>query len=207
MRFPIRKSVALRSTLAALLLGLAVPRAALAADGYVNGYVNLRAGPSARYPRVFTLPPGTPVAIYGCTSGYGWCDVRGDGMRGWIAAEFVSYPWDNRRVVLSGYGARIGLPIVNFVLDAYWGDHYRDQPWYGERARWARPGWRQPPPPPPPGRWGYRPGPPPGGWNGPQHDRHGPPPHGPHGQGPRHGPHSHGHDRPPRGGGGNNGGG
>ena len=188
MRFPIRGLVALCSTLAALLLGLSVPRTALAADGYVNGYVNLRAGPSTRYPRVFTLPPGTPIAVFGCTAGWGWCDVRGDGMRGWIAANFVRYPYRNRRVVLSSYGARIGVPIISFVLDAYWGDHYRDRSWYAERARWAHPDWS------PPARrypgWAHRPGPPASRW-GNGHDR------------------GHGHDRPhgPPGGGGGGGGG
>ncbi len=128
--------------LVVLAVAALAPLSALAADGYVNGYVNLRAGPDVRYPRVVTLPPGTPIAVFSCTSGWSWCDVRGDGARGWISANYVRYPYNNRRVVLSTYGGRIGIPIVNFVLDAYWGNHYRNRSWYPQRAQWARPGYR-----------------------------------------------------------------
>lgn len=188
--------------LALLAVAALAPLSALAADGYVNGYVNLRAGPDVRYPRVVTLPPGTPIAVFGCTNGWSWCDVRGDGARGWISANYVSYPYNNRRVVLSTYGGRIGIPIVNFVLDAYWGNHYRNRSWYSQRVQWARPGYRQRPLRYRPRRQGHylpqgrrhylaHPGQRPGG---PGHD--GKPP-----QGPAHGK-DHGGHKPPHGGGG-----
>jgi uncharacterized protein YraI len=170
--------------LALLAAAALAPLSALAADGYVNGYVNLRAGPDVRYPRVTTLPPGTPIAVFGCTNGWSWCDVQGDGARGWISANYVSYPYDNQRVMLSTYGGRIGIPIVNFVLDAYWGNHYRNRSWYPQRTQWARPGYR-----PQQGHYQPYPGQRPGGpWHGPGGPGHGPggPWHGP--GGPGHGP-------------------
>ena len=137
---------------ALLAVALLVPLSTLAAEGYVNGYVNLRAGPDTRYPRIMTLQPGTAIAVHGCLDNWSWCDVGTQGERGWVAGDYVQYPYNNQRVVLSTYGARIGIPIVSFVLNAYWGDHYSNRSWYGERQRWEQPrrGYRQPRP-------GYRP--------------------------------------------------
>ena len=217
--------------LALLAAAALAPLSALAADGYVNGYVNLRAGPDVRYPRVATLPPGTPIAVFGCTSGWSWCDVRGDGARGWISANFVSYPYDNQRVILSAYGGRIGIPIVNFVLDAYWGSHYRNRSWYPQRTQWARPDYRQQPSRYRPqqghyqqqGRYQPQDRPQPQGHYQPQGrpqqphpgQRPGGPGHGPGGpghggkppQGPAHGKDHGGHRPPPHDGGGGGGGG
>ena len=221
--------------LALLAAAALAPLSALAADGYVNGYVNLRAGPDVRYPRVATLPPGTQIAVFGCTGGWSWCDVRGDGARGWISANYVSYPYDNQRVILSAYGGRIGIPIVNFVLDAYWGSHYRNRSWYPQRTQWARPDYRQQPSRYHPQQGRYQPQgrPQPQGHYQPQGrpqpqghyqpgrpqqphpgQRPGGPGHGPGGpghggkppQGPAHGK-DHGGHRPPHDGGGGGGGG
>ena len=213
--------------LALLAVAVLAPLSALAADGYVNGYVNLRAGPGTRYPRIMTLQPGTAVAVHGCINGWSWCDVGAQGERGWVDGSYLQYPYRNRRVVLSSYGSQIGIPIVSFILGAYWGNHYSNRSWYGERQRWADPryGYRQ---------WGhgYRPQqayhpqpnyhtqpnyhpqrqdyqhPQNGGWN------HG---HGPQGGGPDHGgkgpqrgqDHGHGHGghKHHKGGGGGGGGG
>lgn len=127
----------------------AVPLLASAADGYVTANVNLRAGPDVDYPRIGTIPVGTPVAVQGCTAGWIWCDVVVHGNRGWIAADFIQYRYANQRVFLPAYGARIGIPVVTFVIGNYWGSHYRDRPFYRNRAHWyARPVRNRPPPHP-----------------------------------------------------------
>ena len=141
-----------RSTLAALSLAaasLAFPALAHAADGYVTGNVNLRAGPDPGYPLIDLIPAGTEVDVLGCTDGWEWCDVIAYGNRGWVAGNYVEYFYQDRPVLLPAYGAQIGIPIITFVITTYWDSHYRGRPFYRERDRWyLRPVVRRPPPPP-----------------------------------------------------------
>jgi uncharacterized protein YraI len=149
----------IRSALASLSLvslSLAIPALAHAADGYVTGNVNLRAGPAPDYPLIALIPAGTEVSVQGCTDGWEWCDVIAYGNRGWVAGNFVEYEYQDRPVLLPAYGAQIGIPIVTFVIGTYWDNYYRSRPFYRERTRWyQRPVVRRPPPPPP--RHPYRP--------------------------------------------------
>lgn len=140
---------------------------AFAADGYVTGNVNLRAGPDPEYPRIFTVPAGTAVSIQGCLDGWTWCDVITMGARGWVAGSYVQYLYQSQPVIVQDYGSRIGIPIISFTIGAYWGSYYRDRPFYRERDYWYhRPITPRPPPRPP----HYRPPPrPPVGARPPGH--------------------------------------
>ena len=142
----------IRSALASLSLAslsLAIPALAHAADGYVTGNVNLRAGPASDYPLIALIPAGTEVDVQGCTDGWEWCDVIAYGNRGWVAGNYVEYEYQDRPVLLPAYGAQIGIPIVTFVIGSYWDNYYRTRPFYRERTRWyRRPVVRRPPPPP-----------------------------------------------------------
>ncbi|MCD7099206.1 SH3 domain-containing protein [Stenotrophomonas sp. MMGLT7] len=121
-------------SLAALL---AAPTALAQSDrGYTNTNANLRAGPDAGYPRIATIPGGSPVQVYGCINDWSWCDVAWRGERGWLSAALLDYDYSGRRVHVSGYGAQIGLPVLSFVFDSYWNDHYRSRSWYNDRERW-----------------------------------------------------------------------
>ena len=126
-----------------------LPLAAAAQDAHTAKAVNLRAGPARDYPLVATFGPGTPLAIQGCTEGYGWCDVIGPGdVRGWIYAGNIVYPYQNNDVPVLGYGPSLGFPIVTFTLGTYWGQYYRNRPWFGNQGHWVH---HRPPPPPRPG--------------------------------------------------------
>lgn len=162
----------------ATALAMLMPAAAFAADGYTVATVNMFAGPDPQYPQILTLGPGTPVAVQGCTEGWEWCDVIAAGNRGWVAGPYIEYMYGNQPVVVTDYGARIGIPIVTFAIGTYWGRYYAGRPFYRDRARWyARPlpvrpfpGPRPPVRPMPGGRPQPGPGPrptPPGG-NRPQ---------------------------------------
>lgn len=128
---------------------LAVPTLAQAAVGYVTGNVNLRAGPDPGYPLIAQIGAGTDVDVQGCTAGWEWCDVIVYNNRGWIAGNYIPYDYQNQYVLLPSYGARIGVPIISFVIGNYWGNYYRGRPFYNNRSYWyRRPYVRRPPPPP-----------------------------------------------------------
>ena len=130
-------------------LSLAFPALAQAADAYVTGNVNLRAGPDPDYPLIDQIPAGTEVSVQGCTDGWEWCDVIVFGDRDWIAGNYIEYEYEDQPVLVPEYGARIGIPIITFVIGDYWDHYYRSRPFYRDRDRWySRPISRRPPPPP-----------------------------------------------------------
>jgi uncharacterized protein YraI len=189
-----------------LALGFAGSASAQGLNGVVTSYVDLYAGPDPGYPTIAQLPAGTSVAIQGCTEGWGWCDVITMGMRGWVAGTFVQYTYQNQPVIVADYGPRIGIPIVAFSIGLYWGNYYRDRPFFRNRDYWySRPYVPRPPPRPPGHGPGYRPpGPgyrPPSGHRPPSPPGHRPPPNQgnrppPQGNRP---PPSQGHRPPPQG--------
>jgi uncharacterized protein YraI len=146
MKRPVLFAIA---SLAAASASLLAPALARAADAYVTGNVSLRAGPDPDYPLIDQIPAGTEVDVQGCTEGWEWCDVIVYGDRGWVAGNFIEYEYQDQPVLLPAYGARIGIPVVTFVIVDYWDHYYRDRPFYRERDRWyGRPVVRRPPPPP-----------------------------------------------------------
>ncbi len=139
----------------AVLPGLAQaqPQSAVTAKN-----VNLRAGPARDYPVVAVLPPGFPLTVQGCLPEYTWCDVIAGASRGWMYAGNINYYYQGSYVPVPSYAPLLGIAVLGFILDDYWGDHYYDRPWYPERRRWIhrpapQPRFTPPPPrpsPPPP---------------------------------------------------------
>jgi len=74
---------------AALALAM-LPVVAQAAPAEVRATVNLRAGPSAGYAAIATLPAGTPVEVYECLPQGGWCDVGYGNVRGWMSGRLLA---------------------------------------------------------------------------------------------------------------------
>lgn len=117
-------------------LSLAVPALAHAADAYVTGNVNLRAGPDPAYPLIDRIPAGTEVDVQGCTDGWEWCDVIVFGNRGWVAGNYIEYEYQDEPVLLPPYGAQLGIPIISFTIGPYWDNYYRGRPFYRDRDHW-----------------------------------------------------------------------
>jgi len=136
-----------------------------------NNDVNLRSGPDRSFPVVMEMREQTSVEVMGCQSDYQWCDVTIDALRGWVRADYLTATCENAEVNVAEKGASIGLPVLTFIIGAYWADHYRDRPWYGRHSHWTNwhyhprpPSWRPPHRPP-----GWRPptGHRPPGWRPP----------------------------------------
>jgi uncharacterized protein YraI len=120
---------------------------AAAQQAYTTRQVNLRAGPDRGYPQVAVVYARQAVYVNGCITDYRWCDVTAGPNRGWAYAAFLEYPYQDNRLPIYGNGPVLALPIVSFILGNYWGDHYRNRPWYGQQNNWNnwRPGNRPPP--------------------------------------------------------------
>ena len=144
-------------------VALSTPLLVGAQNAQTSKWVNVRAGPAREYPVVNQLPPATLVTVQGCLSDYSWCDVLAYGnVRGWVWSGNLLYLYQNAPVPIVGYGPRIGLPIISFILGAYWADHYRDRNWYRDWRNWDswhRDHYRPPPnrPAPPPHQPDFRP--------------------------------------------------
>ncbi|MYZ50238.1 SH3 domain-containing protein [Propylenella binzhouense] len=159
-----------RSLLAglALIAATLLPEIASAATtAYTTGNVNMRAGPSTRYPRITTVPHGATVTVYGCTQGYSWCDSSYRGLRGWISGSYLAFGYQGRHVLVPSYGYSVGIPIIGFSIGSYWPRYYGRYDWYdswdrdGRPSRWYNPPSRRAPPRvvhPQPPRSGQMPG-------------------------------------------------
>lgn len=127
--------IAIAATTAAFLL----PVAAQAAEGFATANVNMRSGPSTRYPAVTVIPAGTAVEIHGCLADVPWCDVSFYDGRGWVAGRYVQALYQQRRVYVEpDYYDSLGIPLVTFEFGTYWDRHYRNRDFYRERDYYRR---------------------------------------------------------------------
>jgi uncharacterized protein YraI len=132
---------ALIALVALLAASLVTPPPANAAAARPNGYpvtnVNLRAGPGTYYPVIVVVPARSWISIRGCLADYAWCEVISAGNRGWMRSIYLQGWYQNHYYSLRDYAPRLGYPVVAFDVEPYWDQHYRDRPFYGQRARWG----------------------------------------------------------------------
>ncbi|QRY69854.1 SH3 domain-containing protein [Ensifer sp. PDNC004] len=128
---------------AAVCALLVAPAIAQAAEGFATANVNMRSGPSTRYPAVSMIPVGESVEIHGCLADLPWCDVSFYGGRGWVAGRYVQADYRRNRVYVEPrYYRPLGIPTVVFQFDSYWDRNYRGRDFYRDRDRWRRgPDW------------------------------------------------------------------
>ncbi|MGK6312649.1 SH3 domain-containing protein [Neorhizobium sp. DT-125] len=125
-------AAAMVAGLSVLLSAITPTSAAAATSAVAVTNVNMRAGPSTRYPVVITLPARAALTVYGCTANTSWCDVSWGRDRGWVAANYVQVFYRGSTVVVTPTVApAIGLTVVTFN-QAYWNTYYAGRPWYGE---------------------------------------------------------------------------
>jgi uncharacterized protein YraI len=136
------KTINLIAALAAAVVGL--PAVAEAAPAVSTADVNMRSGPSTRYPAVIVIPAGSRVDIRGCMASANWCDVAFRGYRGWVSGSYLQTTYSQRRVYVGPqYYRPLGIPTVTFSIGRYWDDHYRSRPFYRDRDRWRDSDWRE----------------------------------------------------------------
>jgi uncharacterized protein YraI len=133
-----RALVALVALLATSLMTLMPANAAPRPNGYPVTNVNLRAGPGTNYPVIVVVPARSWISIRGCLADYGWCEVAFERTRGWMRSIYLQGWYRDHYYALRDYAPRLGYPVVTFDVGDYWDDHYRDRPFYAERARWDR---------------------------------------------------------------------
>ena len=66
------------------------------------------------------IDASSQVCVIGCVEGYRWCDVTAGPNRGWVYAQFLSYPYQNQPVPIISGGAILGLPLITFSIGPYW---------------------------------------------------------------------------------------
>ena len=103
--------------------------------GRFRSFTQIYAGPNTSYPIVGEVQPDTSVLIYGCLEQTPWCDVQIGADRGWARCDELWVSVQGREQLLSEvpYG---WMPTTIFVLDGYWANHYRQEPWYHDHDRY-----------------------------------------------------------------------
>ncbi len=123
--------------------------AAIAATrAYPTHDLNLRAGPSTRFPPVTVLRKCAAVTIHGCIRKYTWCDVSWGRYRGWASAAYLTTVRRNRTVYVPQYARVLDLPIIVFEIAAYWDRYYYDYDFYRDLDDWDDYAWIDDGPPP-----------------------------------------------------------
>ncbi len=107
--------------------------------GFTTTSVHMRAGPGTNYPVVATLPQDATIEIYGCQTGYSWCDTSWNSARGWISSNYILTESDGQKKVMNPVvAAALGIAIVEFS-QAYWENHYQAYPWFAYWNRYYHP--------------------------------------------------------------------
>lgn len=135
----------------AIVAAVVVGSQSAQAGSYAAAELNVRAGPSTRFPSLGVLPEGAPIHVFGCTRGYRWCDVQAGGRRGWVSAAYIEMDYEARRVRVPVYVHQVSEPVVptvSFSVESYWPSHYSGYDFYDERDTWDDVDWESDGPPP-----------------------------------------------------------
>jgi uncharacterized protein YraI len=112
------------------------PSLAQAAQGFIVGQADLRAGPDDQFPSVDMLPAGAQVEVFGCLSGNTWCDVGFQQDRGWVSGQDLEVLYQDQRVKVVEVQIEV-VPVVTFQVATYWDQYYHEKPFFRDRDRFA----------------------------------------------------------------------
>jgi len=129
--------IAARLRLFCIVPLLVFSAAALAQNAMTTESADLYAGPDDSYPVVAELDSNSPIQVMGCLDDWSWCDVVAADTRGWMYAPDITYEYEGGYVPLYAYAPSLGIAVVPFSLDVYWGRYYHGRPWYSQREEWA----------------------------------------------------------------------
>jgi uncharacterized protein YraI len=124
----IRSLLALTALLAAFAVSAPAEAQTYAYASY-DGYTNMRAGPSTRYPVIARVAPGSRVYVLGCVRDYSWCEGVVQGVQGWITARRLEFLYAGRRVYVPDYYGYFDAPIITFRFDDDDDDRWRGRHW------------------------------------------------------------------------------
>jgi len=93
---------------------------AFATEAYTTTSTWLRTGPDTTFLVIERVPRDSLVDVYGCTNGYGWCDVDVEGERGWLPSSRLQFIYNGRRGPASVLAPLLGLMILQFSFRDYW---------------------------------------------------------------------------------------
>jgi uncharacterized protein YraI len=119
--------------IAAFLGLLMLPGAAHASNGVSLKAIDLRAGPSGDYPKIYHVRSNVGINVLGCLSNRRWCEVTVGGAHGWTQGSTLGvYDGRGHRHSILGGGdwAYFGLPFITFNERDYWGRYYSDRDFY-----------------------------------------------------------------------------
>jgi uncharacterized protein YraI len=109
---------------------------ALAQNAMITTSADLYAGPDDSYPQVAQIDSNTPVQVNGCLDDWSWCDVSFQDARGWVYSPDITYMYQGGYVPLYQYAPSLGIAVVPFSLDVYWGRYYQGRPFFAQRTQW-----------------------------------------------------------------------
>src|SRR6476660_9953657 len=96
---------------------------AVAQNAMTTESADLYAGPDDAYPVVAELGSNTPIQVMGCLDDWSWCDVAVGDSRGWLYSPDITYRYEGGYVPFYTYAPSLGIAVVPFSVDVYWGSH------------------------------------------------------------------------------------
>lgn len=105
---------------------------------YIQPQSDIFSGPGYEFPRVDYAGYLMPARIHGCLDGLDWCDITTALGRGWVPSASLTIEHNYQHYNFNQAQSWYSYPIITFMLDRYWRNHYQSRSWYQDRHHWNR---------------------------------------------------------------------